>query len=69
MWRFIKNLFKREKKMPHKFSFNYDKETEVICEKHIVDGVDEWDITINTTKDLEDRDFMRIIASVKKRTD
>ncbi len=65
MWKFILNFFKTLKKEPE-FKFYYDKDTEVIVKKNKDSKVDEWDVIINTYKDLTDEDFIKIMTSVKR---
>jgi hypothetical protein len=66
MWKFLKALFKKKETQPE-MSFSYDKETEVIVTKREENGMDEYDVTINTTRDLSNDDFIKIIAFVRKR--
>lgn len=45
--------------------FFYDEETQVILKEK--PNKEEWDVVINTTKDLTNEDLMRILASARKR--
>ena len=63
MWKFLKNLFKKQTKPD--LMFFYDEETQVILKEK--PNKEEWDVIINTTKDLNNEDLMRILASARKR--
>lgn len=63
MWKFLKNLFKKQAKPD--LMFFYDEETQVILKEK--PNKEEWDVVINTTKDLTNEDLMRILASARKR--
>lgn len=63
MWKFLKNLFKKQTKLD--LMFFYDEETQVILKEK--PNKEEWDVIINTTKDLNNEDLMRILASARKR--
>ena len=63
MWKFLKNLFKKQTKPD--LMFFYDEETQVILKEK--PNKEEWDVVINTTKDLTNEDLMRILASARKR--
>ena len=67
MWKFLKNLFKVRIKDKDEFKFQYDDETEIIVTKKNTKGMDEYDVVINTYKDLDKNDFIKILSFVKKR--
>ena len=64
MWKFIKNLLKKEPK-PTDVSFDYGEETTISAHKD-KDGL--WTVDIRTHKELTKWELQEIIEEIKRRT-